>query len=72
MFSGSHDFIIDGATFNYAGRDVNISTQDGERGLTKLYEHTSTSAVFNAEARFPPPLCHPGTREAILKDLEKW
>ncbi|KAF9071964.1 hypothetical protein BDP27DRAFT_1290802 [Rhodocollybia butyracea] len=72
MFSGSHDFIIDGATFNYAGRDVNISTQDGERGLTKLYEHTSTSALFNAEARFPPPLCHPGTREAVLKELKKW
>ncbi|KAF9071943.1 hypothetical protein BDP27DRAFT_1218293, partial [Rhodocollybia butyracea] len=41
-------------------------------GLHLLYGHTSTSAVFNAEARFPPPLCHPGTREAILGELKDW
>ncbi|KAF9071966.1 hypothetical protein BDP27DRAFT_1418543 [Rhodocollybia butyracea] len=72
MFSGSHDFVIGSGTFNYAGRDVNISTQDGERGLHLLHGHTSTSAVFNAEARFPPPLCHPGTREYILRELKNW
>ncbi|KAF9071957.1 hypothetical protein BDP27DRAFT_446419 [Rhodocollybia butyracea] len=72
MFGGSHDFVIDRSTFNYAGRDVNISTNDGERGLHMLYGHTSTSAVFNAEARFPPPLCHPGTREDILRELKYW
>ncbi|KAF9069326.1 hypothetical protein BDP27DRAFT_1421115 [Rhodocollybia butyracea] len=74
MFSGSRDFVIERGTFNYAGRDVNISTYDGEKdkGLHILYQHTSTSAVFNAEARFPPPLCHPGTQEAILRELKDW
>ncbi|KAF9068885.1 hypothetical protein BDP27DRAFT_1421516 [Rhodocollybia butyracea] len=72
MFSGSHNFVIDRGTFSYAGRDVIISTHDGEKGLHILYGHTSTSALFNAEARFPPPLCHPGTREVILKDLKDW
>ncbi|KAF9059733.1 hypothetical protein BDP27DRAFT_1430935 [Rhodocollybia butyracea] len=73
MFSGSHNFVIDRGTFNYAGRDVNILMQwDGERDLHNLYQHTSPSALFNAEAHFPPPLCHPGTQEAILKDLKEW
>ncbi|KAF9070935.1 hypothetical protein BDP27DRAFT_1188944, partial [Rhodocollybia butyracea] len=30
------------------------------------------SALFNAEARFPPPSCHRGTREAILRELKDW
>ncbi|KAF9069340.1 hypothetical protein BDP27DRAFT_1197821, partial [Rhodocollybia butyracea] len=42
------------------------------KGLHILYGHTSTSALFNAEARFPPPLCHPGTREGVLKELNNW
>ncbi|KAF9069179.1 hypothetical protein BDP27DRAFT_1184003, partial [Rhodocollybia butyracea] len=72
MFSRSHDFVVDRGTFNYAGRDVNISMNEGERGLHILYGHTSPSAVFNAEARFPAPLCHPGTREDILRELKDW
>src|ERR1700761_5103941 len=41
-------------------------------GLLTLHRYTSTSASYNAGARYPPPLCHPGTREAILNDLESW
>ncbi|KAF9058661.1 hypothetical protein BDP27DRAFT_1188773, partial [Rhodocollybia butyracea] len=37
-----------------------------------LYDHTSTSARYNAEAHFPPPLCHLGTQEAVLKALKHW
>ncbi|KIK57978.1 hypothetical protein GYMLUDRAFT_116342, partial [Collybiopsis luxurians FD-317 M1] len=72
MFEGSHDFAITGGTFNNAGRDVNIYEQRGERGLATLYHHTSTSASYDAGARYPPPLCHPGTREAVLQDLKDW
>ncbi|KAF9071960.1 hypothetical protein BDP27DRAFT_1445965 [Rhodocollybia butyracea] len=71
MFNESHDFAINNGTFISAGRDVKISN-DEERGLHTLYWHTSTSALFNAEARFPPPLCHPGTRETILRELKDW
>ncbi|KAF5364396.1 hypothetical protein D9757_011907 [Collybiopsis confluens] len=55
-----------------AGRDVNIYEEGGEKGLSILYRNTSTSASYDAVARYPPPLCHPGTREAVLNDLESW
>ncbi|KAF9065185.1 hypothetical protein BDP27DRAFT_1229305, partial [Rhodocollybia butyracea] len=29
-------------------------------------------ASYNAEACFPPPVCHPGTRKTILQYLEQW
>ncbi|KAF5348616.1 hypothetical protein D9757_014462 [Collybiopsis confluens] len=69
MFAGSHSFSITGGTF-VAG-NVNVDLK-GERGLLMLYQAACTSALFNAEARFPPPLCHPGTRESILDDLKTW
>ncbi|KIK52354.1 hypothetical protein GYMLUDRAFT_106053, partial [Collybiopsis luxurians FD-317 M1] len=28
--------------------------------------------LLNAEARFPPPKCHPGTWKSILEDLRSW
>ncbi|KIK60073.1 hypothetical protein GYMLUDRAFT_168682 [Collybiopsis luxurians FD-317 M1] len=71
MFNRAHDFTIRGGTFNNAGRDLNLSIYE-ERGLRSLYHYTSTSASFDAGARYPPPLCHPGTRTAILQDLERW
>ncbi|KAF9069784.1 hypothetical protein BDP27DRAFT_674400 [Rhodocollybia butyracea] len=72
MFSRAPNFTISGK-FQSVGRDLNyISFTEKERGLQTLLQYTSTSATYNAEARFPPPLCHPGTREAILCDLEGW
>ncbi|KAF9068246.1 hypothetical protein BDP27DRAFT_1295417 [Rhodocollybia butyracea] len=71
MLNRSRNFAINNSTFNNVGRDVNIF-MDEERGLQTLYWHTSTSALFTAEARFPLPLCHPGTREAILSELKVW
>ncbi|KIK71573.1 hypothetical protein GYMLUDRAFT_341040 [Collybiopsis luxurians FD-317 M1] len=68
MFAGSHSFAIEGGTFN----NIGISVEESEKGLLELFRHSSSSALFNAEARFPPPKCHPGTRESILKDLQSW
>ncbi|KAF5348615.1 hypothetical protein D9757_014461 [Collybiopsis confluens] len=70
LFAGSHDFSITGGTF-VAG-NLNVDFKQEERGLLLLYQSACTSALFNAEARFPPPLCHPGTRESILDDLKSW
>ncbi|KIK71542.1 hypothetical protein GYMLUDRAFT_33745 [Collybiopsis luxurians FD-317 M1] len=67
MFAGSHDFTIEGGIFN-----INTSLEKGETGLLELFRHSSSSALFDAEARFPPPKCHPGTRQRILKDLKGW
>ncbi|KIK59994.1 hypothetical protein GYMLUDRAFT_44006 [Collybiopsis luxurians FD-317 M1] len=74
MLNGSQDFTINGGTFNSVGGDMNIRVfeQRGEQGLATLYSHTSTSASYDAGARYPPPLCHPGTRESILHDLNQW
>ncbi|KIK58406.1 hypothetical protein GYMLUDRAFT_110924, partial [Collybiopsis luxurians FD-317 M1] len=68
MFKGSRNFAISGGTFNNAYRDVNIY----EEGLSILQRCASTSASYNAEARYPPPRCHPETRKAVLHDLECW
>ncbi|KIK54425.1 hypothetical protein GYMLUDRAFT_249569 [Collybiopsis luxurians FD-317 M1] len=75
MFSKSHDFTIAGGVFHNAVGDLNISNvsiEDKQKGLLLLHRHTSTSAPYDAEARFPPPLCHPRTREGVLKDLHRW
>ncbi|KIK62626.1 hypothetical protein GYMLUDRAFT_223892 [Collybiopsis luxurians FD-317 M1] len=76
MFNNSREFAINGGTFNNAGRDLslnlNVFEEKGERGLSTLYHHSSTSASYDAGARYPPPMCLPGTREAILRDLNQW
>lgn len=41
-------------------------------GLSFLYTVISTSALHDAEARYPPPRCHQGTREKALKTLKDW
>ncbi|KAF5393807.1 hypothetical protein D9757_000012 [Collybiopsis confluens] len=74
MFNGSYDFSIEGGIFNNIAGNLNVMKfqESGERGLFLLYQSACASAVFNAEARFPPPLCHSGTRESILGDLKTW
>ncbi|KAF8066467.1 hypothetical protein FPV67DRAFT_1417372, partial [Lyophyllum atratum] len=29
-------------------------------------------AAYNSQDRYPPPKCHPGTREPILKEVYEW
>ncbi|KAF5392040.1 hypothetical protein D9757_003188 [Collybiopsis confluens] len=81
MFNGAHNFTVNGGAFNNAGRDINLNVFEargdiygkrGETGLPLLYSNTSTSASYDSGARYPPPLCHPGTRTAILNDLREW
>ncbi|KAF5365371.1 hypothetical protein D9757_012137 [Collybiopsis confluens] len=68
----SSNFSISGGNFNSAGGDLNILNEDAEKGLLILFQSTSPSAAYDAGARYPPPLCHPGTREAVLRDLDSW
>ncbi|THV05601.1 hypothetical protein K435DRAFT_892266, partial [Dendrothele bispora CBS 962.96] len=37
-----------------------------------IVEAGALKALHNSEARFPPPKCHPGTRESILNHLFDW
>lgn len=41
-------------------------------GLKLLYQSTSPEASYDAEQRYPPPNCHPGTRTRILELLRQW
>ncbi|KIK55320.1 hypothetical protein GYMLUDRAFT_47891 [Collybiopsis luxurians FD-317 M1] len=61
MFDNLQDFMIHGGTFNNAGRDMHIYEERGERGLSTLYLHMSTSASYDAGTRYP----------AIAKNITK-
>ncbi|KAK7450646.1 hypothetical protein VKT23_012957 [Stygiomarasmius scandens] len=44
-----------------------------EIGLQRLYELVSqVGALHDAAVRFPPPKCHPGTREEVLQSISDW
>ena len=40
--------------------------------LQYLREHAATGAMHDSDERFPPPLCHPGTREAVIYRILDW
>jgi hypothetical protein len=40
--------------------------------LQFLFEHTATGAMHDSDERYPPPLCHPGTREVIIIRIKDW
>ena len=37
-----------------------------------LKSHISAAAIHDSVARYPPPLCHPQTREKVLKVMSDW
>ncbi|KAJ7473112.1 hypothetical protein B0H11DRAFT_1918976 [Mycena galericulata] len=61
-------------TFNSIGGDmtqVNL-TSYGESGIDTLYRFVSIEALHNSGERFQEPACYPGTRTAILAELNAW
>ncbi|KIK61935.1 hypothetical protein GYMLUDRAFT_142412, partial [Collybiopsis luxurians FD-317 M1] len=42
------------------------------KGLEMLYQNAVVGAAYDAEQRFPPPNCHPGTRTETLEILRNW
>ncbi|KAF5365155.1 hypothetical protein D9757_011757 [Collybiopsis confluens] len=70
MLNKAHDFSISGGVFYSAGG--NIIIDEAEKGLQILHRYCSTSASYSSGARYPPPLCYPGTRESMLRDLKHW
>ncbi|KAJ6488332.1 hypothetical protein DFH09DRAFT_1377670 [Mycena vulgaris] len=57
-------------TFNSVGGD--FVTSYGESGIDLLYRHVAMEALHNSGERFEEPACHPGTRTAILEQLDLW
>ncbi|KAF9442834.1 hypothetical protein P691DRAFT_779197 [Macrolepiota fuliginosa MF-IS2] len=67
-FSGAHDFIIKDTTMN----DYNNYFITGQPVLDRLMDAGAPDAGLNANARYPPPKCHPDSRRRILEKLEQW
>ncbi|GLB39202.1 putative NACHT domain containing protein [Lyophyllum shimeji] len=79
FFANAHKPRIDGGSFtnvqgdtnNYqAGRDITV--QVGDPVLHTLLPMTATGAAYDSEERYPPPKCHPNTRQAILTQIKAW
>ncbi|KAJ3874268.1 hypothetical protein F5051DRAFT_431484 [Lentinula edodes] len=78
LFSKSEGFVINGGVFTAVAGDLNYGNGEREgqdtpgRGLEILYQAAVTGASHDAEQRFPPPNCYPGTRIQILEILKTW
>ncbi|KAJ6530512.1 hypothetical protein DFH09DRAFT_1370716 [Mycena vulgaris] len=61
-------------TFNsVAGNMTQLNvTSHGESGLDILYRRVVVEALHDSGERFPEPSCHPGTRTAVLDQLNTW
>ncbi|KAF8991628.1 hypothetical protein BDQ17DRAFT_1370567 [Cyathus striatus] len=64
MFSDSHNFIINGGQFT--------GFEQGMDAIQFLAQNIASDAKHDSGQRFPPPLCHPGTRERVIEQLVRW
>ncbi|RXW20766.1 hypothetical protein EST38_g5078 [Candolleomyces aberdarensis] len=55
------------------GNVQNFQISNIDAGILQyLKEHAATGAMHDSDERFPPPLCHPGTREAVIYRILDW
>ncbi|RXW21874.1 hypothetical protein EST38_g3976 [Candolleomyces aberdarensis] len=64
LFNNARNFKANNTTFN-------LSVSDGD-ALQYLHKHSATGAMHDSEERYPPPLCHEGTREVVICRIEVW
>ncbi|KAJ2925586.1 hypothetical protein H1R20_g11509, partial [Candolleomyces eurysporus] len=65
-FNNARNFEANNTTFN-----LSTYVSDGD-ALQYLHKHSATSAMHDSEERYPPPLCHEGTREVVICRIEGW
>ncbi|KAF8329240.1 hypothetical protein F5887DRAFT_1142496 [Amanita rubescens] len=70
LFPGSHDIQINNSQLNDFSQIV-YYPKEGTY-LEHLQKHISEDALHDSMARFPPPRCHPQTREKVLKMITDW
>ncbi|KXN81261.1 hypothetical protein AN958_05545 [Leucoagaricus sp. SymC.cos] len=69
MFSHAHGFQINSSTFT----ENRVEITDNERsGLRELLSHSMRDAFHDSSARWPPPMCHPGTQEDRISLIVDW
>ncbi|KAJ7630231.1 hypothetical protein FB45DRAFT_531164 [Roridomyces roridus] len=66
-----HPDFTENNTF-YAGGDITRIQVYKDSGIDRLYPHVVMEALHDSGERFPEPICHPGTRTNILRDLDSW
>ncbi|KAF8347420.1 hypothetical protein F5887DRAFT_1131099 [Amanita rubescens] len=66
FFPNARNFSIVGAVFN----DVHHHAEGTV--FNDLKSRISEAAMHDSLARYPPPLCHPRTREKVLKIISDW
>ncbi|THU83107.1 hypothetical protein K435DRAFT_766070 [Dendrothele bispora CBS 962.96] len=71
LFPQSHHIVLhDSSVTAIGGNQINYTE---EAGLRLLYQEIAqVGAFYDSEDRFPPPRCHPHTREAVLADISAW
>ncbi|TFK16723.1 hypothetical protein FA15DRAFT_606499 [Coprinopsis marcescibilis] len=67
-FQQAHDFSITGSTFN----DYSVNNSSGIGPLVYLQQFVASGAAHDSHERFPPPQCHPATRERVLRVILAW
>ncbi|EEB96115.1 hypothetical protein MPER_04805, partial [Moniliophthora perniciosa FA553] len=72
MFSHAKNFKVHGGHFNVVSGDQTNHTyaNDPLRTLWKVIE--KVGAGHDSEMRYPPPKCHPNTRQKTLTTLHEW
>ncbi|KAK7043061.1 hypothetical protein VNI00_008799 [Paramarasmius palmivorus] len=71
IHGGAHNTVY-GPQYNATYQHDHGTTDDTPQILHRLAERAAMNACHDAEARYPPPNCHPNTRVEILNRLGRW
>ncbi|KAF9458300.1 hypothetical protein BDZ94DRAFT_114005 [Collybia nuda] len=70
-FTINHSTFIDKSTITKKSISPTAKNRDG-KGLQILINACSPEALFDSQARHPPPICHPSTRIGLLDHIFRW
>ncbi|KAJ2937073.1 hypothetical protein H1R20_g19, partial [Candolleomyces eurysporus] len=65
-FNNANNFVANNSNFTST---TYVSVTDA---LQFLCKHSATGAMHDSEERSTPPVCHPGTREAVVVRIQDW
>ncbi|EKM76386.1 hypothetical protein AGABI1DRAFT_131469 [Agaricus bisporus var. burnettii JB137-S8] len=78
-FQEAHDFILNNPQFIYSHVHTTNHTINNDviafvpgSGIQMLLQKSMPDAFHDSSARYPPPRCHTGTREALIKTIIDW
>ncbi|KAF8351683.1 hypothetical protein F5887DRAFT_1094587, partial [Amanita rubescens] len=69
FFPHAHNFQIKDSHFFDASQNVHYHNR---KGLERLEQYISKGALHDSRERSPQPMCHPNTRQEVLKIIMDW